>query len=73
MKCRVRLFYQVLPCQQGDVSLSPWAVVRQETDPIAGQLAWGTELWFYFFGLGLETIKGVRRRVEHKILDTAGI
>lgn len=36
VKCRVRLFYQVLPCQQGDVSLSPWAVVTQETNPTAG-------------------------------------
>lgn len=62
----------MLPCQQGDVSWLLWAVVRQETEPTAERPAWGTGPWFlYFFDLGSDTIKEMRRRGEHKILDTA--
>ena len=68
----MRLFYQVLPRQQGDVSSLLRAVVRQEREPTAERPAWGTGPWFlYLFDLGSDTIKEMRRRGEHKILDTA--
>lgn len=37
---------------------------------MARRLAWGAELWFYFFDLGSDMIKGVGRRVECKILHS---
>lgn len=33
--CGARMFYQGPPCQQDDISWSPWAVVRRETEPTA--------------------------------------